>query len=266
MKILHISDIHFRMAYKPSKEGYEGMLFKMQSPLIPMTYCLQEVQKEHGFDILVISGDLTEDGMAKDYAFLKKQLKKLLGDIPIVVTLGNHDRKAQFREGWLEDIPVDKCYNDIYDAKSFSIISFDSSTYGNPKGSITKEQLSWLWQALKDTQDKPVILLTHHHLLHAQSELPCLDGADELFELIKDSNISCILNGHTHHQYSEIVAGIPYFTAGSMSFYGEDEGNGMVRFEEKYGYQWYQIEDGQIIKQRAKIFSTGRQLKTITMN
>lgn len=99
MNILHISDIHFRREYEACDEGYKGMLAKMQNPLIPLGECLTHLQSQTALDLVIISGDLTEDGEIDDYRYLKDWLKKALGDTEIIVTLGNHDIKEHFHVG-----------------------------------------------------------------------------------------------------------------------------------------------------------------------
>ena len=47
-------------------------------------------------DLVIISGDLTEDGEIDDYRYLKTWLENALGETTILVTLGNHDIKEHF--------------------------------------------------------------------------------------------------------------------------------------------------------------------------
>jgi 3',5'-cyclic-AMP phosphodiesterase len=62
------------------------------------------------------------------------------------------------------------------------------------------------------------------------------------------------------------LAGKPHFTADSMSFCGEDEQNGVVRFEERYGYNLYQIIDTVLIIVKAEMFTTGKVIKTVKID
>lgn len=266
MNIVHISDIHFRKTYEQSSEGYKGMLAKMQSPLIPLKECLEEIRNKQEIDLLIISGDLTDDGEAEDYRFLKQVIQEIIGDIKVIVTLGNHDIKRQFREGWLKEISSDEPYNLIETFEDFHVISFDSAIYGNSNGQVSKNQMKWLDQALERTQDKPVIVVTHHHLLEQQSSIPSLPEGKQVLDKLQGNNILCILSGHTHHAYKTKVENIPYFTVVGMSFVGEDIGQCQVQFEEKYGYNVYQIENGQFKDAEQKTVSTGKQLKIVDMN
>ncbi|MFC6464399.1 metallophosphoesterase family protein [Marinilactibacillus sp. GCM10026970] len=266
MNIVHISDIHFRKTYEQSSEGYKGMLANMQSPLIPLTECLEEIRNKQEIDLLIISGDLTDDGEAEDYRFLKKAIRKIIGDTKVIVTLGNHDIKRQFREGWLNESPSDEPYNFIETFEDFHVISFDSAVYENSNGHVSDNQLKWLDQALERTQDKPVMLVTHHHLIEQQSSIPSLPEGKQVLERLQGNNTLCILSGHTHHAYKTKVENVPYFTVVGMSFVGEEIGEFRIQFEEKYGYNTYQIENGQIKHTEHQIISTGKQLKIVDMN
>lgn len=267
MKILHLSDIHFRRTYEPCTEGYKGMLLKMTNPLIPLAACLKQLLEEEPIDCLLISGDLTEDGEVEDYRFLKDFLYEKIGEIPIVVTLGNHDIKSNFRLGWLGTTPTENPYNHIEEFEEFTVISFDSSCYGVADGKIAQGQLSWLNSALKKTADKPVILMTHHHLLSYQGPTPELPGSQRLLELLRgQKNLICLINGHTHHQFTTQISGIPYFTVDSMSFSGEDQEDGTIRFEERSGYNLYKIEQGRLTQKKSETWLNGRVLTHIRID
>lgn len=265
MNILHVSDIHYRQQYSTQTKGYQGMLGRMRNPLIPLTDCIKRAQENRAIDLLIISGDLTEDGSSQDYAYLKQSIQQLIGDVPILVTLGNHDIKEHFRQGWCEESSDASPYNTITDAGSFYIVSFDNSCHGFSDGVIDEAQFSWLEKSLTSCQDKPILFVTHHHLVDDQASTAAWPGAKRLFELLTSVSVCAILCGHTHHAYTGTIKGIPYFTVASMSFVGEDEGDGIVRFEERYGYNLYKIESGKLIYQASENFRPNHVLMRVDM-
>lgn len=265
MNLLHISDIHFRREYEDCKEGYKGMLSTMQSPLIALEKCLSCIQQQGKLDLVVISGDLTEDGAVEDYRFLKEWLETALGETKIVVTLGNHDIKSHFRVGWCGQEASELPYNQVEIYPEVAILSFDNSSHGHADGIVDEKQFQWLQKTLEQLQERPIILVTHHHLLTQQSSTPQWPGTKRFLKILEPYRIHCILNGHTHHPFISEVNGIPYFTAASMSFVGEDEGDGIVRFEERYGYNFYQFENGRMTRQISENFISGHVLKTVDM-
>lgn len=297
MYILHLSDIHYReglgsregeggrcMTGKcspikpggqfPAPEGYQNMLSAMQNPLIFLDECLNRVaENREKINLIVITGDLTEDGTAEDYRCLKRHIQMKTGDIPVVVTLGNHDNKKSFREGWLGRETAggsgshDACnsapYHAVERVEGTVVISFDTSLQGVSDGCLDEERLDWLRSALEEAGNRPSILVTHHHLLPEQGQIPPLPGGKRLLSLIENSGVLCIFCGHTHHHYSGLAAGRPYYIADSLSFCGDDIGGGHVRFQEKYGYNIYRMEEGMVRMCRSETFANGRILGTL---
>lgn len=265
MNILHISDIHFCQSYAEAEKGYDGMIAKMGNPLTHVAASLAHAKQQMPIDLLVISGDLTEEGTVEDYRYLKNWFYEQIGETPMIVTLGNHDHKGNFRVGWLEEERSEAAYNAILSFESVHIVSFDSSVQGNADGQMTDRQFDWLGEQLEALNDKPIILVTHHHLVAHQASTPPLPESARLLEVMNNYSILALFNGHTHHAYTGDLAGTQYYTAGGMSFVGEDEGQGQVRFEERYGYNIYRLAAGRIIQQTTENFVTGRVIARVNM-
>ena len=140
------------------------MLAAMQNPLIPLTECLRHAQQRATIDLVVISGDLTEDGDVEDYRYLKEQLHRLLGDVEIIVTLGNHDIKSNFHIGWCGTAASESPYNQVKCYSDMAIVAFDNSRYGASDGVVDEQQFHWLQQTLAELKNLPIVLVTHHHL------------------------------------------------------------------------------------------------------
>lgn len=264
MKILHISDIHYRKAYKESDKGYGAVLYRMQSPLIPLEYCLEQAKQEHPqIDCLLISGDLTEDGTCEDYAELSRFLTEKMGDIPVIVTLGNHDNKESFYQGWLGEKRNTEPYNCVTIVNDTAIISWDNSCQGNPDGVITKEQMKWLKEAFEANKDRHIVLMTHHHFMKHQASVPAVPCDESFPELLREYQIDCLLCGHTHHKFAYFYGDVPYYTVDGMSFYADLLMNGAVRFRETYGYNYYEIKNGIVTEHRTATLNTGKILETM---
>lgn len=231
MIFLHISDIHFLREYKKEEVGYNSIFNNMTNPIDQIKTLMSKVNKDK-LDFIIITGDLVEGGNSEDYRELKKNLDKIFEGIPYIVTLGNHDNKAEFYKGWLNEDLGNKPYNATMNIGDIKVISFDNSEYHNPNGFIDSKRCDWLREELKKDNDKNVILMLHHHLLKEQFNLPQASYDTEFEEIIKNSSIISIFSGHTHHPYKGEFMGKPYFTSGSLSFVGYNEEDGRVRFEE----------------------------------
>lgn len=258
MNILHISDIHYRCEYTAPANGYERMLGKMRDPLHLLTASLERALADNAVDLLVISGDLCDEGSVRDYQTLRTAIDTLTGGLPVVITPGNHDNKAALREGWLGEEASDAPYCIAWDCEQFSLLSFDSSSHGEPNGAIDARTLTWLADNLSARAEQPLLLLTHHHFDEKQAVIPALNPGRAFWALLEVYAPLAILNGHTHHHASGLVHDIPYHTADGMSFCGENLMDGRIRFEEKIGYNLYTIEDGRITCVKTETMSGGR--------
>lgn len=246
---LHLSDIHYLIDYTKCNSFY-AEIFKELTPPVEQ---IQNLVKEVDFsdiDFILISGDLTENGEAKDYKHLKKLLLEIFGEIPIIVTLGNHDNIKEFKKGWLNSAHInDSAYNVLVNEAGINIISLDSSSANYPDGMITEADCDWLEQVLLVLKREPTILLTHHHLLDNQFSMPRAYYGEKLVQLISKSSIIAIFNGHTHHFYSGEFGGKPYFTADSVSFSTEYIDN-QLYFVQRSGLTLFSLENGKITWKR----------------
>ncbi|MCD7819439.1 MAG: metallophosphoesterase [Lachnospiraceae bacterium] len=287
MHILHISDIHFRRNYNRTDNNYEQMLSAMTNPLIKLDHCLETAFASHPhIELILISGDLCDNGSPEDYRRLREHLDTKFGNIPVLVTLGNHDNKEAFRNGWLRSVSdcefsadkltqtacegstISDCsfpYNTVLKLQDLYLISLDSSVFGKSDGYVSPSQICWLKEQLHKIGRSPSVLMTHHHLLGAHESIPPLPDEEDLRQAVQDSSIIGVMCGHTHHCFSGYWAGKPYFTSDGMSFYGTNQSDGSVKFEEKYGYNYYHIENGRILRSSLETFSSGKLIAAFRM-
>lgn len=245
MKFLHITDIHFLREYPKAESGYLSIFNEMTSPIEQLKQGLKAIELRE-IEAVLVTGDLTECGDEGDYKQLKADLKALFGEIPMIVTLGNHDHKPAFYKGWLGVEPSHKPYHTITQIQDVAIIGLDISDEEKQDGLITKEHCEWLEEALEDVKGTQTILMMHHHLLPEQADTPPAPYDEAFYKLIEKSQITAILCGHAHHSYTGQFAGKDYFTADNLSFRGIDEGDGVVRFEEYSGFNTYILEGNKL--------------------
>lgn len=245
MRFLHITDIHFLNHYPVAESGYDAIFKDMTSPIVQLKEALKKVDLTH-LDAVVITGDLTECGNEADYKQLKKELEGLFGELPLLVTLGNHDVKEAFYKGWLETENKTEPYHTVTDLGEVVFIGLDNSDEVNQTGVLDEERCEWLATTLQQYRERNVIVFCHHHLIPSQATIPSISYFKQFEEILRDSTILAILCGHTHHAYEGTFAGKPYFTADNLSFSGEDEGDGLVRFEERSGFNYCVVQESKL--------------------
>lgn len=263
MRLLHISDIHYRKRYEFGNEesSYQYIFRNMTPPVELLDRCMALLghEEKEQLDGILVSGDLTENGAAEDYVQLRKELESRFPGIPIVVTLGNHDDKAAFREGWLKQPPDNSPFCHIVRIGDISILALDNSDPENSDGIIDLQRCAWLQKAAEEEKGRTLILMMHHHLLPDQATFPACEIQEDFPSLLQELPISAILCGHTHQLYRGEYADIPYRTAVSMSFVGQDCGED-VCMREFCGFSLYHIEDGTIISEQHETIKSDKIL------
>ena len=236
MNVLHISDIHYRSNY-PGGNPYEDMLSSMDSSFERMKTVITQVMTVSSIDLIVITGDICDEGSASDYALLKKYFDSLA--IPVIVTIGNHDIRSAFYRGWCRE-EKDEPYLMTMRMNGINWISFDNSLHGKANGYVEETRLLWLEQQLQKNSSSIVLM---HHQFEAQPGIPCLDDKDSLIKVLSKYKPLAVLNGHTHWLKDGKVEGIPFFTAPSLSFRAVNEEDGSIVFSQSYGYRIYNVNE-----------------------
>lgn len=107
-------------------------------------------------------------GEAGDYATLASLLKPLsAGGVPLHMTLGNHDDRANFRAGFEQSLPkqplLESKHVSVVESRHANFFLLDSLDIVNATpGKLGGEQLGWLAKELDASRDKPAIVFVHH--------------------------------------------------------------------------------------------------------
>jgi 3',5'-cyclic-AMP phosphodiesterase len=115
-------------------------------------------------DVVLITGDLTENGLPAEYANLTALLRQHL-TMPVYVIPGNHDRRDNFRRdlAHLPGVTSDPAYVQYaVDNHEVRLVMLDTVVFGHGHGELSTEQLTWLDRTLAAVPDKPTIVAMHH--------------------------------------------------------------------------------------------------------
>ncbi len=153
-------------------------------------------------DILLITGDLVDEGLPEEYAMARQ----LLSDsrIPFLVINGNHDDRENFRVAFRDQphLPKEGPLHWCVDEHPVRFIGLDSCPTGKHHGHVDEKGLAWLARTLSQDTEKPTVLMLHHPPF--QSGIPYLDcyrcfDVERLEEVVRAaSNIELVLCGHVH--------------------------------------------------------------------
>lgn len=171
----------------------------------------------------LITGDLVHDSGEAGYHRLRQLLAPIAErGIPLLVGLGNHDQRASFRRGFLEERTDDN--RRYYHARSIGglrIIVLDSLVPGAVHGELGQEQLAWLAAELRQSAPQGRLIALHHPI--ALTGVPwladnLLRDADALEGVLRGHDIVGILTGHCHTPSAASFAGTIATTAPSVAF------------------------------------------------
>jgi 3',5'-cyclic AMP phosphodiesterase CpdA len=110
-------------------------------------------------DVLLATGDLTENGTLDAYATLKEICDPL--PFPVLMALGNHDMRCNFRTVFPAVPVADGFVQYAHDAGPLRIIVLDTLEEGQHGGNFDARRAAWLEAALAQSA-KPTIIVLHH--------------------------------------------------------------------------------------------------------
>lgn len=172
-------------------------------------------------DFCIIAGDLTDLGQPAAYQRLKSLIDRM--EIPVHLTLGNHDHRNTFLSVFGQDYVAETGKIDkAFDAKGYRIILLDSSEPGRVDGELTEAQITWLKARLAEASDSPVIVVLHHNAnaLHINSDDIRIRDAEPFLAALKTHpDIRQVIAGHVHLTSTALWRGIPFTTLAGGHYY-----------------------------------------------
>lgn len=222
LRILHLSDTHF--------SGDGGRHYGVVDTAEHLRRALAHVGHLL-FDLVVVSGDVSEDGTEESYRSVREQLEPWAQarGARVVFAMGNHDRRDSFRtvlgsgqpdagEQELPGVDLDRPVASVVEHDGWRVIVLDSSIPGVGYGDLEAEQKQFLREALAAPAERGTVVVVHHPPVRAQTDLLqalALDEQDgrELIEIVRGTDVRVILAGHYHLPVTEYVAGVPVTVA-----------------------------------------------------
>lgn len=165
-------------------------------------------------NVVVVTGDLTNEGFKQEYLLAKSYLDKIQCEDLLVVP-GNHDARnvgyVHFEEMYGSRQTV--CHRD-----GISIVGVDSSEPDLDHGTIGRHRYKWIADQFSVKADFRVFLL-HHHLLPIPGtgrERNMVYDAGDTLEVLQACNANLVLSGHKHVPYAWRLEEIYTVNAGTV--------------------------------------------------
>jgi 3',5'-cyclic AMP phosphodiesterase CpdA len=203
LRILHLSDSHLF--------GDDTLQYNRVDTLAALQRVLERAGALDRADVVVLSGDLSNDGSAESYRRLRALVEPWAGarGAVVVYAMGNHDLRAGFEEvlGDREGVTI---------VRGVRIVCLDSSVPGAGFGELRTDQLDRLREVLRTPAPAGTVLVVHHPPVPAATALLAaleLRNPEQLLEVCRGSDVRLILCGHYHHPMSTEFGGIPVVVA-----------------------------------------------------
>lgn len=161
-------------------------------------------------DLVVATGDLTNEGKPAEY----ERLAELLGQLtmPFVILPGNHDDLVAMREVF--DPPPDVGdalgWHHVTEVGPLRVVGLDSLVPGQPGGRLGPERLAWL-DGVLGSSDAPTIIAVHHppHVTGIDHmDGMRLEDGDALGEVVeRHPHVARVITGHIHRAITALWHG-----------------------------------------------------------
>jgi Icc protein len=197
IRIVQISDCH--VSADLGRE-YRGI-----NPHRNLKNLMQKVKAKKP-DLLLATGDLSEDGSRESYRLLKKYLG--IAGVPVLALPGNHDEPDLLADVF-PGSPVDSIA--VSEHGPWQIIRLNSCVPGRPEGHLTDEALTALETLLSTDKQRPRLISVHHQPIPVANpwidKYP-LDNPSRLLQLIDETpGVKIVLWGHIHHSFATELGG-----------------------------------------------------------
>ncbi|WP_284945573.1 phosphodiesterase [Acidisoma cladoniae] len=215
MWIAQISDPHLR----PSGLLYQDVL----DTAAPLRTAIAQINAlDPPPDVVLLTGDVVDEGAAAEYAVARDVLAAL--QPKLLVIPGNHDERLAFRTAFHDHAYLPQTgplHYVIDDAGPVRVIALDVTVPDLHHGVVDDAALLWLEQVLGAEAERPSVVMMHQPPL--VSGVPYLDeyrcfGGDRLAEVLRRfPAVERVLCGHVHRQMQMRFGGTLLCTAPSTA-------------------------------------------------
>ena len=199
MIIVQLSDLHVGSQFLP--EVFETVV-KEVNELNP--------------DVIVITGDLTNEGLMKEYKKCKSLLTKF-NTKKIISISGNHDYRNTGYLLFKKFFPF-QTINELDD--DVVLVTVGTARPDRNEGEVGYRQNLWLERTMKKYKDKVKIVAMHHHLIPipdtGSDQLTVVDAGDVL-RTILDTHVDVVLCGHKHRPWAWNFGKLTVVNAGAAT-------------------------------------------------
>ena len=207
-KIGIISD--FQLSYDLENSDNSGFKYFSRNLFVTLNYF-----KKHGIDILIIAGDITNNGLYENLIYFKKIFYSVYNEInkPIVISImGNHDyldttiseykRQKNFYK------VINSYPNSHYIINDYNFIFWSTDNFLNSYNAITN--YTWIEKSLEKAHNNlkrngdPIFVITHLAPMKTVYGSENVWGHQGIYDTLKKYPEVICLSGHSHYSLKNI--------------------------------------------------------------
>ncbi|MCC6007384.1 MAG: metallophosphoesterase [Rhodobacteraceae bacterium] len=252
-RFLHLTDIH--LSAGTNHEAKAALLGRIAGAIPTL---------RHAPDFVVMSGDLVDRGDRESYAALRPLIEAF--PVPVVLALGNHDRRASFHDVFGRAGSESSHDHDIV-LGGVHVVTLDTSVPGRVAGALDEAQVEWLADAMARHPDLPKLIVAHHPPKTDENALPwtCLDDGStaRLASLIEVHPVLGILSGHIHMNRMSLWRGVPLVVSAGLHSTIDVLHEDGLRIVEGAGFGLCRVEEGNLSVHFVPLLPEGREVGMI---
>jgi len=167
-------------------------------------------------DAIIITGDLTNEGLINEYKECNKLVSKLKTK-KIITVSGNHDYRNTGYLAFKKFFPfetINELSNDVV------LVTLGTARPDRNEGEVGYRQNLWLERTMIKYKDRVKILAMHHHLVGipdtGSDRVTAIDAGDVLRTILQ-TNVDIVLCGHKHRPWVWNFGNLQIVNAGTAS-------------------------------------------------
>ena len=189
-------------------------------------------------DLLLLTGDLSQDGTADSYQHLQTLLGAL--NIPTYWLPGNHDC-IEVMEQSLTRFHADKAF----ERRGWRFLLLNSQDPGCVEGRLSAESLNWLDRQLLLNSAVPTLVSLHHPPFAVHStwlDTSILQNTAEFLEVLdRHSQVKLVVFGHIHQEFQQQRKGVTFLGTPSTCIQFARESAEFALAQEPPGFRLIQL-------------------------
>lgn len=166
-------------------------------------------------DVVMISGDLTNDGFRQQYSAASAYIANIECELKAIIP-GNHDSR---NVGYVHFEDMFGSRNSVIYMPGITLVALDSSQPDLNEGRLGRQNYRWMVEKFAKPDDFKIVAL-HHHLLPLPGtgrERNIIEDAGDFLELLVSQGIDLVLSGHKHVPHTWRFEDFYVVNAGTVS-------------------------------------------------